>query len=282
MLITKAKAARLALIIITFLFLGAVPLILNYQGKLTTPTGLAITDTLSMTFWLYDTATGGTPIWHEVHDTVVVSQGLFSVILGERTPLNTLQFNKQYWLEVQIGSETVLPRERLTSMPYAIRANYAEVAGEAITSPARFIPEYPQASLYPPDTLNAKVYITSGYDPATRRNYYHMDGLSGSDQAFNISFIWAPPRGFTSADSLRLFYITSNSDTTVSSVKLCLIDSSGDTLYNGRRFSSTSWSSIPVSTLTGLSGGENLVSIITLTADNGSWVRLGELEIYFR
>jgi hypothetical protein len=273
---------RAVMLLVGFVIFSAVPFTINYQGKLTNPSGVAINDTLSMTFWLYDTSTGGVPLWHEVHDTVIVDMGLFSVTLGERTPLNTLPFNKQYYLELQIGSETVLPREKFNAAPYAIRSNYADVAGEAISSPARFIPEYPQASLYAPDTLNAKVYITSGYDQSARRNYYHLDGLVGSDQAFNISFIWATPRGFTAADSLFLYYRTSSNDTTASSVKLTLIDSGGDTLYTSPLYASTSWANIRVTSLSGLTAGENLIAIIKLTADATQWVRIGEFEIYFR
>jgi len=71
--------------IVSFSF--AIPAQMTYQGKITDPSGAAFNG-ISMTFSIYTTPTGGTPIWTETHSAVEVYHGLFSVILGETNPLS--------------------------------------------------------------------------------------------------------------------------------------------------------------------------------------------------
>lgn len=127
----KGKIVIFAVII---LLLSAVPRILNYQGKLTTRDGSGITGVYNMTFRIYEADTGGIPLWTETRP-VDVSQGLFSVYLGGTTPFpDSLDFSKQYWLEVEVDGEVMSPRERLTSAPYSIRSEYAEKSLHFISS----------------------------------------------------------------------------------------------------------------------------------------------------
>jgi len=109
-----------------FLLVFAIPHIINYQGKLIDTGGVGITDTVDMTFRLFNSADEGTLLWEETHHNVVVTQGLFSVLLGELVPFDTLSFARQYWLEVQIETETFSPRERFVAVPYAIRSSLAD------------------------------------------------------------------------------------------------------------------------------------------------------------
>jgi hypothetical protein len=55
----------------------------------------------------------------ETIPNVEVISGIYSVVLGEITPL-TLPFNKDYELGVSIGAQEMLPKIRLTSAPYAL------------------------------------------------------------------------------------------------------------------------------------------------------------------
>jgi len=109
-------------LLIAPLSLGQVPKLISYQGVLTDASGTVVPDgNYNLTFKLYDVATGGTPLWTEVQ-SVAVSKGIFSVILGSATPLN-LHFNKPYWLGVTVGAGTELtPRMQLTSSGYSFRA----------------------------------------------------------------------------------------------------------------------------------------------------------------
>ena len=109
-----------------------IPQTLQYQGKLTSATGIGITDTLPMRFVIYNAATGGDSLWGEVHDgtsAVPVNKGLFSVKLGSINPIN-LPFDEQYWLGIFVDGSAVNPRVELTASPYSFRALVADsIAG---------------------------------------------------------------------------------------------------------------------------------------------------------
>ncbi|MGB9561761.1 MAG: hypothetical protein ACPL6C_03005 [bacterium] len=128
---------RKSLFIFVILFLSVVPRVLNYQGKILDSGGAGINGRLNMTFRLYTTELGGSPIWEEEIESVLVSLGLFSVLLGTRRPFpDSVDFSVQYWLEVEINGETMNPRERLTSVPYAIRSQHATLSIYDVSSSA--------------------------------------------------------------------------------------------------------------------------------------------------
>ena len=102
---------------------------INYQGRLADPDGAPISDTLTFQFALYDAPSDGNLLWGpEVHADVPVSDGLFSVRLGQQEALPTNIFNGgDVWLETTVKGETLSPREKLAAVPYAM------VAGEVLT-----------------------------------------------------------------------------------------------------------------------------------------------------
>src|SRR5512139_3421528 len=78
--------------IITFFFISMaafsyaeVPKLLNYQGYLTDTGGNPLTGTYDITIVIYDAATNGTELWSEQQNDVLVSNGLFGVLLGSAT-----------------------------------------------------------------------------------------------------------------------------------------------------------------------------------------------------
>jgi len=117
------------LVLCTFLFVAvsvqAVPNLINYQGVLTDSGGTPLNQDVSITFRLFDAATAGTAAWSETQ-TVTVSNGVYSVQLGQSTPLAGVDFTVDYWLEVEVGGEILTPRQALTSVPYAMTAATAE------------------------------------------------------------------------------------------------------------------------------------------------------------
>ena len=125
-----------------FILLGsllvlAVPQIINYQGKVTNADGTGISGNINMEFRLYTSESGTMPIWQETHNSVPVSNGLFSVLLGSIVPFpDSVDFSAAYWLEVEINDETMSPRERLSSSPYAIRARWVDDALQSVNSVA--------------------------------------------------------------------------------------------------------------------------------------------------
>ncbi|MEW5802653.1 MAG: tail fiber domain-containing protein [bacterium] len=100
----------------------AVPGLINYQGKLTDPGNSALTGTYQMVFSLYAAQTGGTALWTE-EQSVTVADGIFHVQLGTATslPVNVFDHDELY-LEIVIDSETLTPRQRITSTAFAMKA----------------------------------------------------------------------------------------------------------------------------------------------------------------
>ena len=114
---------------------------INYQGKLTASTSIAVADGLyDMEFSLYTQATGGSPIWTEtLTNEVQVTSGLFSIMLGSTTPLTSVDFNQPLYLGVSIeGDAEMTPRKVIGAVPAAFEAEHAAdsdtVGGVASTS----------------------------------------------------------------------------------------------------------------------------------------------------
>ncbi len=106
---------------------GVTPL-LSYQGRLVDPaTGAPKPNgTYEMSFRLYTVASNGTALWTETRD-VQVSNGVFSVLLGEITGLNTAHFTGQeLWLAIKVGADAeATPRQHLAHVAYALFAENA-------------------------------------------------------------------------------------------------------------------------------------------------------------
>ena len=122
--------SMLKVLIIASAFIFAVPRSFNYQGKLVDASGVGVNDTLALTFRLYTSETGGAPLWEQTIPDVIVRQGLFSVELSGFP--DSVDFSNQYWLEVQVGSEVFMPREKLLAAPYSIRSEYTTRAIQSI------------------------------------------------------------------------------------------------------------------------------------------------------
>lgn len=126
----KTLVVLLLAVIIGSAFAQELPRLINYQGKLTDPAGVAVDAPVDITFRIYDVETGGTALWTEAHtgaSRITVTNGLFDVQLGGITDLD-LPFDDEYWIELQVGAEVLTPREKLATVPYAFRAIYADTA----------------------------------------------------------------------------------------------------------------------------------------------------------
>jgi hypothetical protein len=180
---------------------ASIPLVITYQGRLADADGTPLDNTnpgLGMTFSLYDTDTGGTPLWTETHANVPVSEGLFSVRLGSINPLSIDLFNGDRWLGVQVGSDPEMtPREHLNSVPYAMQSSYAAEADHA--SEADTVPDG--------SITNAKLALEGELELGG-------DGSTGSTLRGNYTNLNLRNLGgnirISSANSLQLFMDTDN------------------------------------------------------------------------
>ncbi len=107
--------------------------VINYQGKLTYTDGAPVSDTVSASFALFDTATpvqGENPLWEENDITLLVTDGIYNVELGAHQPFPQDLFtnNDDLYLKITINGEEMAPLHHLSATSYAMRANYAEVA----------------------------------------------------------------------------------------------------------------------------------------------------------
>ena len=100
-----------------------VPGKLNYQGKLTDNQGDLITGTKDIDFALYTDAASSFAVWTEGHAGVQVTNGLFNVVLGEINDLSSAfgTYDSLY-LEIEVGGETLSPRQEMASAGYALKA----------------------------------------------------------------------------------------------------------------------------------------------------------------
>ena len=86
-----------------FAAVAQAPKLLPFQGRLTDQNGAAIPDGLKLVqFKIFDVPTGGASVWPgEVHQATV-NGGLVNVLLGTKTLLSGVDFNKQLYLEITV------------------------------------------------------------------------------------------------------------------------------------------------------------------------------------
>jgi hypothetical protein len=89
---------------------------INYQGRLTDSAGEPLSGSYTMTFRLYEVASGGSALATDSH-SVEVTDGLFNT---------AIDFDPEYfdgrglWLGITVGGEEMSPRPELRSVPYAL------------------------------------------------------------------------------------------------------------------------------------------------------------------
>lgn len=117
--------------------MAQVPKTLSFQGYLIdkatgNPVGGSSDATLNMEFSLYDADAGGALIWGpELHNGVIISKGLYRVILGKGSPAKPLDlsgdldFTKTYYLQVIVGGEPFDKRIEVTSSAYSLSSGNA-------------------------------------------------------------------------------------------------------------------------------------------------------------
>ncbi len=114
------------------------PRILMYQGRLLNSNNVPLSDsTATMSFALYDASTAGTCLWSNNSDTcatiatrsVTLTAGLFSEALGDTSASyaaiaeSVFMNNATVYLEVTVNGETLTPRKRMLSSPYAMNSD---------------------------------------------------------------------------------------------------------------------------------------------------------------
>ncbi|MEW6515355.1 MAG: hypothetical protein AB1439_00435 [candidate division FCPU426 bacterium] len=101
--------------------LTQIPERMNYQGYLTNSSGVPINGTRNITFYIYDTASGGMALWSELQSNVTVTNGIFNVVLGTSNKIG-LPFRRAYYLTLRVQGEAaeMSPRHLLSNAAYAM------------------------------------------------------------------------------------------------------------------------------------------------------------------
>ena len=108
-----------------------VPGLINVQGKLTDDDGQPLDNgSYSVVFSIYDVPSGGSALWQETR-SVDVTDGLFSILLGESVTIPPSLFDDNaLWLGMKVEADPEMtPRQRLTTSPYAFRTPEGAAGG---------------------------------------------------------------------------------------------------------------------------------------------------------
>ena len=100
-----------------------VPTAVPFQGILLDSGGAPVSASVDLDFELFDALVDGGSLWSESHAGVVVVDGIYSVDLGTTVPLGpSVIASGAAFLEITVSGETLVPRQQLLSVPYAIHA----------------------------------------------------------------------------------------------------------------------------------------------------------------
>ncbi|MBN2541558.1 hypothetical protein JXI42_01725 [bacterium] len=173
----RVTLLSLAILLIIYGIVAAVPSQMYFQGRLTDSLGTPIDSTENVIFRIYDDSLGGSALWEEATE-VFFNTGLFAVNLGDVNPLPDSIFTGEIlYLEMIINGDVLEPRKTLVTVPYAFRADIADsIVGVALNFDT--LRAYLDTTFL--DTLNA--YL----DTTFRGNVTHIDSISFID---SISYI---------------------------------------------------------------------------------------------
>ncbi len=111
----------LCLATVSATFAQTLPSSFNYQGRLTDTAGTPLPNgNYQIIFSLWDAETGGNQLWGSGNKTVALNKGLFATSLG---PIPSAALSSaNVFLQVQMGTDTPMPRIALGAVPYALKA----------------------------------------------------------------------------------------------------------------------------------------------------------------
>jgi len=102
----------------------SVPRDMSYQGILKDSGGDPVTDSIyTVTFRIYNIESGGSSLWDQTLPCTT-SAGYFNAIFSNVN----LPFNEDYWLELEIDSEILDPRQKMSMVGYAAVSDTADYA----------------------------------------------------------------------------------------------------------------------------------------------------------
>ena len=116
---------------------AAVPGVFNYQGRLTDSSKKPITTATNVTFTFWDSMSGGNQLGGGFSDSKTVtpdSEGIFNTTIGDDgNPIPEAIFaGDSVWLNINVAGEDLVPRQRIATVGYSVKALKADTATTAI------------------------------------------------------------------------------------------------------------------------------------------------------
>ncbi|MEO0118607.1 MAG: hypothetical protein ABIK66_05740, partial [candidate division WOR-3 bacterium] len=179
-----------------------IPLMLNFQGKLTDINGQPVLDSIySITFRLFTSPTGGIAFWNETQN-VQTQSGLFNVLLGSVVPISSLPIDGNCYLEMQVNPHSpMIPRIRIVSNAYSYLSRKADSANYALNaqiqrpiSPPINTDEIQDGTIIA-DDLSATGVTAGTYGDATNVAQITVNEKGQITNAANVAITGLPPTG---------------------------------------------------------------------------------------
>ncbi|PIP85879.1 hypothetical protein COW83_01925, partial [Candidatus Collierbacteria bacterium CG22_combo_CG10-13_8_21_14_all_43_12] len=101
---------------------------LSFQGRLTDSSGTPITTAVSVVFKLFNALTGPTQLYTTGTCSITPDQeGIFSSLIGDTVcgaeiPSSVFTDNRDIFLEITVGAETLTPRQQIATVGYALNS----------------------------------------------------------------------------------------------------------------------------------------------------------------
>ena len=180
-----------------------VPCKINYQGRLI-ENNVPVDGTKKMRFTIYPDATGDSPIWTSDDVNVPVYNGLFRYVIGtDGGDLSSIPWTagETLYLEVQVGTDILKPREAIYAYPYAINSHLLEgatkeyflnISGEAQTKQG-------DLNIMGNIKVGETAYFDAEYDNGDSGTAYTIDWSVANKQKStltgNVEFAFTDPYG---------------------------------------------------------------------------------------
>lgn len=119
---------------------------LSFQGRLTDVGTNPVTGSTAMTFRLFDTGPGlgGTELWSGTCNVDPDQDGIFATGLGDECgdeiSDDVFSENSSVWLQVEVGSEVLTPRQSIKSVPYALNTETLQGYPASSSATANTVP----------------------------------------------------------------------------------------------------------------------------------------------